>query len=314
MYNLDEAFRLVFDDSKLSNDKLGKLRLLIDGGADINRSFYKGYTMLMKTVVMCQYEVELLVCKNGSTELMKFFKMSQKQLTKKKQEFEKKKRELERNANEVDTALLHAPKHFQVLKLLLDHGVDINDRNSEGFTILNYLPRDFGMSKWYFEMFKWFFENGGDIHAKGHFGQTFLIQVSDCNLEFVQFLLDHGADINDRDDYGDTALIRASNAGHKKIVDLLLNKGADANAQNKYGDTALMFATSVVNEEIVHLLLDKGAEVNLKNKDDHTALMFASSAGNEKIVYLLLEKGAEVNAKNKDGDTALMRASSAGNE
>ncbi|GAP88112.1 putative NACHT and Ankyrin domain protein [Rosellinia necatrix] len=160
--------------------------------------------------------------------------------------------------------------NISIVHLLLDHGVNINGCNSNGWTALTYAA------------------------AEGH-------------TAIVRLLLDRGADINAFDGDGWTALITAAFYGEITIVELLLDCGADINACDGDDWTALLAAASNRNAAIVQLLLGRGADI-LPDNNGETALMRASKKGKKEVVALLLDCGADMNIKNCKGDMALTLA------
>ena len=95
---------------------------------------------------------------------------------------------------------------ISVIKLLLDHGVDVNS-------------------------------------PTGNNGMTALMTATLSNqLSVVKFLLSYGANVNIQDKSGWTALMHASLAGDVNIVKILLSHGADVNIKSDEGDTALSIA------------------------------------------------------------------------
>jgi ankyrin repeat protein len=82
----------------------------------------------------------------------------------------------------------------QIVKLLLDHGADVNARGGP---------------------------YGSALHAASSKGHE----------QIVKLLLDKGANINARDGHYGSALQGASFEGHEQLVKLLLDKGTNINAQ-----------------------------------------------------------------------------------
>jgi hypothetical protein len=169
-------------------------------------------------------------------------------------------------------SLLHANVHYGYVdgvRLLLDHGVDVNLQHKNYGTAL-YRACD----------------NGRE--------------------EIVKLLLDNGADFNLQCGQSGTSLYAACNYGYEKIVKLLLENGADANLQGGIYGTALNAACGYGYEKIVQLLLENGADVNLQGGGNHgTALNTACWHGHIKIVKLLLENGADVNLEGGEYGSAL---------
>jgi ankyrin repeat protein len=99
----------------------------------------------------------------------------------------------------------HRASAYDIVKLLLEHGADVNTATPQGFTALMIAS-----------------ENG--------------------RLDIVRLLLDANPAVNVQDQFGLTALMRAAKAGHREVVRLLLEKGADPNVKTSKGMTALDYA------------------------------------------------------------------------
>ena len=132
--------------------------------------------------------------------------------------------------------------YVNICRILLDRGVDVNVRDSEGRTALHYARMD-------------------------------------C---VIDFLVQSGADINCRDKRGLTPVHRAvEEAGHffeSSILNCLLNYDIDIAAQDDRGNTALHIACIRPDEpelEMVEVLLRHGYDVNATNKQGMTPLELA---------------------------------------
>jgi ankyrin repeat protein len=110
--------------------------------------------------------------------------------------------------------------HAALVRLLLDHGTDINTRDAYGETALHAAA------------------------CRGNEG-TFLL------------LLDRGADVNAKGEYKQTALL--ASRGTKWLVRLLFAYGADIHMKSKPAQTLLGTVASGGNEAAVQLLLDYGS-------------------------------------------------------
>src|SRR5437016_1638989 len=129
----------------------------------------------------------------------------------------------------VDAATAGDTKKVQQL---LDGGVDVNQRNSEGDSALAEAAR------------------------RGH-------------LEIVVILLGAKVDVNGKNKGGWTALHSAYR--HRGIMGLLLDARADVNATTPSGNmTALHFASMTFNPECVKLLLDAGANIEAMDSQGMT--------------------------------------------
>jgi type II secretion system protein G len=150
---------------------------------------------------------------------------------------------------------------IDVVRLLLDHGADINTYDPfdaalhiavehDNIEILNLLVA----------------AKGVDINIKNVSGETPLHMASYSKLphkiEILKLLISKGADINARDDDGYTPLHRAIDAGNMKIVKILVLKGANVNEKTKNGDSPLKLAqkNNPNSSDIVDFLRKFGAK------------------------------------------------------
>ena len=167
------------------------------------------------------------------------------------------------------TALLFASEKGKpdIIKLLLEHGADVNSKDMDGNTPLNIVCKRYS----YFEDTSYLFE-------------------------IIQLLLEHGSNVNSRNDNGVTPFMTAcSNIIETKTFELLIKYGAEINAIDKDFWTPLMYACEARSYEEAKLLLEYGADVNSRNIDGNTALIIACDEDFTEIAKLLLENGADVN-------------------
>jgi ankyrin repeat protein len=145
-------------------------------------------------------------------------------------------------------------------------------------------------------------DHGVDLNAPDEDGLPALVRAADRGeTEMVKALIAAGAALDVRDrEYGATALMEAANEGHAEIVRLLLEAGADVNLGARgdpggeaAGWTALMGAAMAGNAEIVQALLRVGADPSIVNAKGETALDLARQArqGNKARVIQLLGGG-----------------------
>ncbi|KAK7467793.1 hypothetical protein BaRGS_00036981 [Batillaria attramentaria] len=147
----------------------------------------------------------------------------------------------------------------EIVKILLDHGVDPKAIDNDGQTALHR-----ACSQSNAEIVKSLLNHGADPKAIDSNGQTALHLACSCSwakAEIVKVLLDHGVDPKARDSNGKTAIQTES--------------GCDLNAVNERGNTALHEACTFCHSDIVQALLDGGADMSIKNKDHKTPLELA---------------------------------------
>ena len=109
-----------------------------------------------------------------------------------------------------------------------------------------------------YEISKLLLENGADVNAANfEDGTTSLMNSSYNNdTETTKLLLEYNADPDLGNKYGDTALHMACRQGYTEIVKLLLEYNADPNVENRFmgANTPLKLALREGHKEIVYLL------------------------------------------------------------
>jgi ankyrin repeat protein len=182
------------------------------------------------------------------------------------------------------------------LEKLLDVGADPN-KPEYGFTPLAEAVEN-GKAK----DVKLLLDHGADVNARDESGKSALMYsvygAGDDDKEKVRLLLDHGADVKATDIYGYTALstlfTMASN-GSLYIAGMLVAGGADVNSVDKSGHSLLMtIMYKEVDPAYIEFLLSKGADPNFKNKDGASLLLLALSLQKTEYVRLLLKHGADL--------------------
>ncbi|KAJ7434165.1 ankyrin repeat-containing domain protein [Mycena latifolia] len=211
------------------------------------------------------------------------------------------------NHRNLRTTLISASEggHIAVVKMLLQHGVDVDAFDRAGDTALT--KASLGGHD---TMVKLLFEHGADAEARTRFaGGTALTIASEYgHSAVVKHLLEHGANIEACTPFECTGLMIASQRGHDTVVKLLLEHGADIEAQDKYHSTALIWASQCGEDVVVNLLLEHGADIEAQDKDKCTALLMATRGGHVEVMKLLLEHGANIETQGKDKRTPLLVA------
>jgi len=185
--------------------------------------------------------------------------------------------------------------HKEIVELLIAKGVDVNARDNDGYT-----PLDWAIMNKLTETADLLRKHGGKTSE-----ELFALfkAAEDGNIEAAKQAIANGIDVNAEDDDGRTPLHRAAWRGHKEVVELLIANGADVNAKDGMGATPLHLAAT---KEIVELLIAAGADVNAKDGwRDLTPLHEAAGEGHKEVAELLIAEGADVNFKNWDNKTPL---------
>jgi ankyrin repeat protein len=243
-----------------------------------------------------------------------------------------------------ETPLMQAAVYSDaaMVKLLLEHGADVNLASPSGATALMRAAGDFDKAEL-------LLARGAKVDAKSNLGRTPLLIAAAFpgNVKTVRLLLSRGAKANDQDQFGDTCLTSASKRGDAEMVKALIEAGAEVGAgASWFGRPPLVWAAEEGNMETVACLLEHGASKVQQHLDmalssaawrgpvaavrlliehganpnapspiaGYTPLMWAAYSENVDVetIRLLLEKGADPKAKGENGETPLSLASKHG--
>jgi hypothetical protein len=124
---------------------------------------------------------------------------------------------------------LHAAAYsgnLEVVRRLIEYDpAYINARDEGGFTPL--LMESEGCNSKDGSVVRLLLEHGADINVQNQDGETPLHEASTYGaLEVVRLLLEHGADVEAKDNYGKTVLQVAAEYGHDEVVEFLREHGA----------------------------------------------------------------------------------------
>jgi ankyrin repeat protein len=210
-------------------------------------------------------------------------------------------------------SLHEAIADVNIVRLLLNHGADVNFRQDDLRTPLH-------LAAWYaeLEVARVLLEHNADVRSRDNMGKTPLHLLfggsgrGDGDIPgLARLLLDHGAHVNTQDDDDNTPLHLASDRWMYKCARILLEHGADASAENKMGKTPwyLLFEDIYRDDEdiphVVRLSLEHGADVNTRVTNEWTMLHAAAYWGRLETARVLLGYGANIGAETDHGETPL---------
>jgi ankyrin repeat protein len=196
------------------------------------------------------------------------------------------------------------------VKALLQAGADANARDNDGFQPL-HLPNFLRQSS----IVKLLLDHGADVNGKTANEKETPLMIAACYglLPTVELLLSAGAAVELKDQSGHTALVHAvcglliqNIKPNEKIVQSLLKAGARITPE------VMIQAGMDSTPKIVQLLLDRGGDVNAAKAGKWTALSSAIYMRNVGIVKSLLKAGADPNCMVYQ-QTALAAAQQSGN-
>ncbi|CAH2101729.1 unnamed protein product [Euphydryas editha] len=202
-------------------------------------------------------------------------------------------------------------KHYDVARLLLEHGADPNKRYFFGSEINLVSDPE------YLELLLMF---GANPDSRDRAGLTPLMKAARQRkgIESVLLLISYGADVNAmadaRNDYR-TVMHYAVLGGSTEVVNLLIKQGAKVNYESPDLNKPSPLDLAILKGDIdmLHLLLSAGAQVNSSSSVIGTPLHVACSdniSNRNEIVKILLESGADPNLKvyNEDDGAQLRPA------
>lgn len=288
--------------SAVSDNDLGRVRRLVDEGADVNAIAYGSLRILH------------IACGRRDASIAKFLIARGADVRAKD--------------DSGQTALYYAVFHPDVVELLIAKGADVNARDC-GYTAL-YWAAKFGLK----ESVEVLISKGAKVDLMGHFDETPLHVAAKGGYEdIVRLLLAKGSKaLNKGGGLGRRPLHLAAEGGHEPVVKLLLASGANAWLGDSYSATALHLAAKETKLGVLKLLLGKvkttgsaladsivmrdtkkakrllSADPKLVKATDSykwSALHWAVAAGTTEAVKLLLDGGSEINAPDAWGGRPL---------
>lgn len=178
---------------------------------------------------------------------------------------------------------------FNILKHLINEGIDINAPNQDGCTSL-YIACQEG----HYDIVN-FLLSRPELNKEAELNGFTPLYISCKNghIIIVKLLIEHGSRINVIGGDGSTPLYIATQNGHSEVVKTLLENGADPSIPFMGGYTPLYIACQYGNFDSVNYLINAGSDVNLVSPNGSTPLYVASQNGHVEVVKKLLRSGAD---------------------
>ncbi|MFN7948988.1 MAG: ankyrin repeat domain-containing protein [Blastocatellia bacterium] len=188
------------------------------------------------------------------------------------------------------TPLLYAVRYnfLGISTILLEAGnADAGRSSSDGISPLILAAQFCEL-----EMIRLLVEHGADLNGRDKSGNTCLmVAAANGRGEIVDYLIGRGANVRIKNYLGQTALMNAwDEIGKAEMSQRLLKAGIGINEQDNEGDTALMYAVRTGNEVKVRVLIDQGAKIKVRNREGQTAIDYAKLNNFTEIHKLLLNR------------------------
>ena len=179
----------IFHSVGLSGDA-DLIQKFLDHGVDVNGKSKRGGTALELAIISGNLEAIKLILNNGGVA-----------------------------KNAIRTALL--AEHLDVAEFLIKEGADVNESDIIGSPLMfavSYSPK----------IVKLLIDHGADVNFKSKLTTTSLMLAArEGNLETVKTLVNHGAKLNTRDGENFTALYHAMEKDNIDVIKFLIKKGAE---------------------------------------------------------------------------------------
>jgi len=200
-------------------------------------------------------------------------------------------------------------KARQLLEQAIEQELNLNVRNEEGVTLLNYaFVNDIDIA------LKLLRQPGMDVNAanageKQRWTPLHVVVgagASGCEEDCViDDVLNKNPEINARDERNATPLHYAAGYAYGSVVQKLIDRGALINVIDKDRRTPLHWAAFYAKFTSATALLCNYADIDSRDRDRRTPLHLAARVGCVKIINLLLDSGADINAIDLDDNTPL---------
>jgi ankyrin repeat protein len=251
---------------------LDAVKILVEGGADVNLFDFGGENALLKAVDVGPIEIVRYLLAHGANVHTA-------------------------NPNNGETALFTPVRwhQFEILTMLIQAGADVNHRNRDGNTPL--VIAEFANDS---EMVKFLKANGAKLDSPN---EEIFFAASDGDVVALQRMITVGVKARSH-----TWSYRFS-FKHQRAVKRLEWSTSIVNQPYGGGNTPLMAAAQNGQTAAVKVLIAAGANLNSIDSGHDTALMLAIKSAHISTIFALLDAGADPTIVDLGGGSTLLEAS-----
>jgi ankyrin repeat protein len=211
------------------------------------------------------------------------------------------------------TALMLAAPDVEKMRLLLDHGANVNARAKSRYSALMVTALYPGSSS----AMQLLLDRGAQVRlpkeqgAPQYNASALFLGALAGNSEVLGRLHQAGDPVDGKMNvfgmFPTTPMLGLAGTHRTNSVRALIDAGARVDEADSDGITILAWAVISNRADVARLLIERGANVNHVDKKGMTPLLYAASIdfGDSAMIDLLLRSGAHPDARTKEGLTAL---------
>jgi len=130
--------------------------------------------------------------------------------------------------------------YYELVQVLLAMNANVEDRGSKG----DCTPLIEAASNGFVDIVKLLLQHGANVNAQSSVGHTSLHRACSSGYDdVVELLIQHNANLEHQNENGHTPLMDAASNGHVKVAKLLLDAGAGINTHSsEFKESALTLA------------------------------------------------------------------------
>ncbi|KAI8096259.1 ankyrin repeat-containing domain protein [Halteromyces radiatus] len=213
--------------------------------------------------------------------------------------------------SELDVNTIHGPHKelalhaaasagsFDAVELLLEHGSDVNLKDTLGHT-----PLSNSLFAKSLPCTQLLIDAGAALDTIDAQGNTLLhLAVSNQFSEVIPIFMERGVPVDQNNHRGLSPLAIAIGLGYGSIMTRLLEGGADVNGKTRFA-TVLHHAVTWNRMDALEALINGGAEINVTNTMEETPLLVAVQQRKIDMVRYLMEHGADPGYNNGNNNTS----------
>ncbi|KAJ5740278.1 ankyrin repeats (3 copies) domain-containing protein [Penicillium malachiteum] len=194
-------------------------------------------------------------------------------------------------------------KNLDVMRLLLEKGLDMEVRNNEGAAPLVIAADCGNEAAVQLLLSAGAFPNPPFEHRNGI--SAMRVALMNGHSEVVRLLLEAGADCKGRAERGQTFLHHAARNGYTKIVEYLITAGSEIMARDDRGISALHIASQNGHLGAVQALVSAHSQIDIVDERGRTPLDCAVEKIDPRSLKKLIRSGVEIQSHDRLDPTTL---------